>query len=402
MASTKRQLQSKKTLFTTATTLFVIAVIFYASTLRTPLTGVGPIISYIRDGLGISNALAGFLTTIPLLAFAIISPFAPHISRRFGMEYTLFYSVILLTIGVILRSLGNVPSLLIGTVFIGIAISFGNVLFPSFFKLKFPTRIGILTAVYTVSMNISGAIAAGISQPLATSPFGWQGALSIPIVITVASIIAWIPILRGKRVDINSLSSNGTQKQTNLFTSPLAWAIALTMGLQSLLFYCSSAWIPEILISQGLDPKSAGWMVSFMQLAQIPMTFLIPIIAEKLNSQHTIVWLFTILYMIGFAGVLFQWTSFVLLWMICLGLAGGASFGLVLMFFTLRTKTAFEAAQISGFAQSVGYFLAAVGPVLFGYLHDATNSWNIPIVLFIASALLLFVTASISSRNRYI
>src|SRR5690554_279688 len=101
MTSTKQQLQSKKVTFTTATVFFVIAIIFYASTLRTPLTGVGPIISNIRDGLGISNALAGFLTTIPLLAFAIISPFAPRISRKFGMEYTLFYSIILLTIGIL-------------------------------------------------------------------------------------------------------------------------------------------------------------------------------------------------------------------------------------------------------------------------------------------------------------
>ena len=226
--------------------------------------------------------------------------------------------------------------------------------------------------------------------------------LALPVILTVMTLFAWIPILRGKRVDLSTLSSNGKQKETNLLTSPLAWAIALTMGLQSLLFYCSASWIPEILIAQGLSPENAGWMISVMQLAQIPMTFLIPIVAEKIKSQHMIVFLFTILYIIGFVGILFEWTNFVVLWMICLGLAGGASFGLVLMFFTLRTKTAFEAAQISGFAQSIGYLLAAVGPVLFGLLHDATNSWDVPILLFIAASLILFVTALISSKNRYI
>lgn len=403
MTSMKQQRQNKKIAFASATFLFVIAVIFFASTLRTPLTGVGPIISNIRDGLGISNALAGFLTTIPLLAFAIVSPFAPRISRKFGMEYTLFYSVILLTIGILLRSVGNTPLLIIGTVLIGIAISFGNVLFPSFFKLRFPARIGLLTGIYTVSMNISGAISAGISQPIAANTsIGWQGALGIPVVLTIITIIAWIPVLRGKRIDLHTLSSNGDKKETNLITSPLAWAIAVSMGLQSLLFYCSAAWIPEILTAQGLSPENAGWMVSLMQLSQIPMTFLIPIVAEKFTSQRPVVFLFTILYLIGFLGVFLEWTDYVVVWMIALGLAGGASFGLVLMLFTLRTKTAYEAAQISGFAQSVGYLLAAVGPVLFGFLHDATNSWDLPILLFIIATLILFYSAFISSKNRFI
>lgn len=403
MTSTKQQLQSKKVTFTTATVFFVIAIIFYASTLRTPLTGVGPIISNIRDGLGISNALAGFLTTIPLLAFAIISPFAPRISRKFGMEYTLFYSIILLTIGILLRSIGNTTLLILGTVLIGVAISFGNVLFPSFFKLKFPARIGLLTGIYTVSMNISGAISAGISQPIASNTFlSWQGALGIPVILTVLTMIAWIPILRGKQIDIHTMSSNGDKKETNLLRSPLAWAIAFSMGLQSLLFYCSAAWIPEILTAQGLSPENAGWMVSVMQLAQIPMTFLIPIVAEKFKSQRPIVFLFSTLYLIGFVGVFLEWIEYIVVWMILLGLAGGASFGLVLMFFTLRTKTAYEAAKISGFAQCIGYLLAAIGPVLFGYIHDSTNSWDLPILLFIVVTLILFVSASISSKNRFI
>ncbi len=174
------------------------------------------------------------------------------------------------------------------------------------------------------------------------------------------------------------------------------------MGFQSLLFYCSATWIPEILVSQGFSAESAGWMTSIMQYSQIPMTFLIPIVAEKLNSQRPIVWIFTICYLVGFSGIFFKITDLTLVWMISLGLAGGASFGLCMMLFILRTKTAYEASQISGFAQSVGYLLAAVGPVLFGYLHDATNSWSIPTILFIVVSVLLFIFAFISSKNRYL
>ncbi|MFP3916737.1 MFS transporter [Lysinibacillus telephonicus] len=396
--------QNKKINISSTTVFFVIAIIFLATTLRTPLTGVGPIISIIRDELNISNVLAGFLTTIPLLAFAVFSPLAPRISRKFGMEQTLFYAVILLTLGIILRSLGTTSFLILGTVLIGIGISFGNVLVPSLFKLKYPLHVGLLTGIYTVSMNISASIALGISNPIASSTsFGWQGALSFSIILTAITLIAWIPLLRGQKVDLTAISGDSTKPaEKKLWKTPLAWAIAISMGLQSLLFYSFTAWLPEILISQGMSAQKAGWMASIMQMSQIPMTFLIPIIAEKLKSQRPIVIFFTLFYLIGLTGLLFKWTDLTVVWMICLGVSGGASFGVVVMLFTLRTKTAYEAAQISGFAQSIGYLLAAVGPVLFGYLHDVTGSWNTSNIIFIIASMILFVSAYISAKNRYL
>lgn len=389
-----KKLLSKKAIF-----LFVLAIILFATTLRTPLTVVGPIISFIRDELGISNVLAGFLTTIPLLAFAVISPFSARIARKFGMEWTLFYSVILLCVGILMRSVGQTSLLIVGTALIGVAIAFGNVLIPSYFKLKFPLHIGLLTGIYSVSMNITAGLAAGLSHPIATNA-GWQVALGFSVIFGLLTLVLWIPILRDSKVEMKFASTNAPKKK--MWKSPLAWAIALGMGLQSLLFYCSSAWLPEIFISQGMDPESAGWMGSIMQLAQIPMTFTIPIIAGKLASQRPIVLFFTICYLIGFGGILMEWTSLAVLWMIFLGFAGGASFGLVLMLFTLRTETAFEAADLSGFAQSIGYLLAAIGPVLFGFVHDQTGSWTIPVLLFITCTLLLFVASFFSAKNRYV
>ncbi|MER2190867.1 MAG: MFS transporter [Solibacillus sp.] len=391
--------KSKKISFNQAALLFALAIFLFATILRTPLTVVGPIISFIRDGLGISNVLAGFLTTIPLLAFAVISPFASRVARKFGMEWTLFYSIILLGFGVLLRSVGTTSLLVLGTVLIGVAIAFGNVLIPSYFKLKFPLHIGLLTAIYSMSMNISGGLAAGISYSVADTN-GWQAALGFSVILAVLTLVAWLPLLRAQKVETLTPSKSAPKKL--LWRSPLAWAVAISMGLQSLIFYCSSAWLPEIFISQGLNAAAAGWMVSIMQLAQIPMTFLIPIIAGKLSNQRPIVAFFTICYVVGFAGILFEWTSFAVLWMIFLGFAGGASFGLVLMLFTLRTKTAYEAADLSGFAQSIGYSLAAIGPVLFGYMHDVTNSWFVPILVFISCSVILAITAFKSSNNDYV
>ena len=391
------EFQNKKLSSNKAIFFFMIAIFLFATTLRTPLTVVGPIISFIRDGLGISNVLAGFLTTIPLLAFAVVSPFASRIARKYGMEWTLFYSVVLLCIGVLFRSFGTTSLLIAGTILIGVAIAFGNVLIPSYFKLRFPLHIGLLTGIYTASMNISAGLAAGVSHPIANSS-GWQLALGFSIILGLLTLLIWIPVLRDSKVEMTVASSNTPKKK--MWKSPLAWAVAAAMGLQSFLFYCSSAWLPEIFISQGMDATAAGWMGSVMQFAQIPVTFVIPILAGKLVSQRPIVVCFTICYVIGFGGILMEWTSLAVLWMIFLGFASGASFGLVLMLFTLRTETAFEAADLSGFAQSVGYLVAAIGPVLFGYLHDLTDSWFIPLALFIVISFILFIASFISAKNR--
>ncbi len=390
---------SRKISWRGATLLLVIGVICIASTLRMPLTVVGPIISFIREDLGISNVLAGFLTTIPLLAFAVISPFAPVVARKLGLELTLFLSTILLALGIVLRSLGTTSLLVFGTMLIGVAIAFGNVLIPGLLKLKFPYHVGLLMAFFTMSMNLTAGLGAGISYPIAQSSLGWQGALAIALILVVLTILIWIPQLKFNKPEP---AVKKTEERIPLWKSPVTWAVTGAMGLQSLLFYTTAAWIPEIYISQGLAADRAGWMFSIMQFSQVPMALAVPIIASKMTSQRPLVLMFTAFYLVGFVGVVMEWTSLGVLWMILLGLAGGASFALAMMFFTLRTRTAFEAADLSGFAQSLGYLFAAIGPILFGYLHDLFGGWNIAGWLFVVVTAILFLCSFRASKDEYV
>ncbi|WP_432760163.1 CynX/NimT family MFS transporter [Lysinibacillus zambalensis] len=390
---------SRKINWKGTTLLLVIGVICIASTLRMPLTVVGPIISFIREDLGISYALAGFLTTIPLLAFAIISPFVPIVARKIGLELTLFLSTILLALGIVLRSLGTTSLLVFGTALIGIAISFGNVLIPGLLKLKFPYHVGLLMAFFTMSMNLTAGLGAGVSYPVAHSSIGWQGALAVALVLVALTILIWIPQLKFNKPEPNVKT---TKERTPLWKSPVTWAVAGAMGFQSLLFYTTAAWIPEIYIAQGLAADRAGWMFSIMQFSQVPMALAVPIIASKMTSQRPLVFMFTAFYLIGFIGLVMEWTNLAILWMVLLGLAGGASFSLAMMFFTLRTRTAFEAADLSGFAQSLGYLLAAIGPILFGYLHDIFGGWDITGWLFVVVAFILFLCSFRASKNEYV
>ncbi|WP_110929985.1 CynX/NimT family MFS transporter [Paenibacillus bouchesdurhonensis] len=381
--------------------LLILGIVFLATNLRAPITSVGPLVEIIRADLGISNTLAGLITTLPLIAFALLSPVAPKLARRYGMPLVLFVSVLMLGVGVLIRSAWGIGALLIGTVVLGLAISVCNVLMPSLIKEKFPLRIGLMIGVYSVAMNLTGAIASGISVPVAEGAgLGWKGALAIWAVLALIAALLWAPQLRRQRQQANI--SSKLDKPVNVWKSALAWYVTLYMGLQSLLFYVVVTWLPDILKSQGMTADSAGWTLSFMQLSVLPITFLMPIIAGRVKNQVGLMIITVSFFFVGIGGILYGSDKLTMLWAIMIGISLGSSFSLAMMLFGLRTSNAYDAAELSGMAQSVGYLLAAVGPTFVGYLHDATGGWRMPMYFLVGVALLVLIFGIASGRNRLI
>ncbi|MED1780274.1 MFS transporter [Brevibacillus fortis] len=398
-----QDIKSNPNVTRSAVWVMIVGIIFIATNLRAPLTSVGPLVGLIRDDVHISNTLAGMITTLPLLAFALFSPIVPKLGRKFGVEVMILISIILLTFGVILRSLSGIATLYIGTVVLGLAIAVSNVLLPSLIKREFPRRIGLMTGVYSISMNLLGAIASGISVPIAVGlGLGWQGALGIWGILSFVSVFFWLPQTKRRHRETDTLHKQTPDSSVNLWSSALAWQVTLFMGLQSMVFYVLITWLPEILKQQGISSDQSGWLLSIMQLALLPFTFVVPIIAGRMSSQRSLVTITTILLFIGTLGLLYGSPNLIVLWIIVLGIGGGFAFSLAMMFFGLRTENAQQAAELSGMAQSVGYLLAAIGPTLFGYLHDVTGSWTIPLLILVCASALLFIFGLGAARNRYI
>lgn len=371
------------------TWLIFAGIILIAINLRAAITSVGPLIGIIREDTGISSTMAGMLTTLPLLAFALLSPMAPAMAKKWGLETTLLLSMVVLTFGIGIRSISSPITLLLGTAFLGMAIAVGNVLLPSLVKRDFPRHIGLMTGTYSASMNLLAAIASGVSIPLATQAgLGWQGSLLIWASLSVLALIVWL-IQRSSSDKTAEVRSTAT-KQQSVLRSPLAWYITLFMGLQSFTFYVNISWLPEILRSQGMDYSAAGWMLSILQFVSLPFSFIIPVLAGRNPNQRVLVTISALSMLTGYVGLLSGMSSLNLLWVMLVGISGGANFSLSLMFFTLRTKTAHEAAALSGMAQSLGYLLAAIGPMLIGFLHDATDGWKVPLMVLSAVVVVLF------------
>ncbi|MBC1291828.1 CynX/NimT family MFS transporter [Listeria booriae] len=382
--------------------LLIIGIILVASNLRAPITAISPLLGYMRADLPLSNTMTGFLTTLPLLAFAGLSPFVSQLARKWGMELLVFFALCFMVFGSLIRPFGGIPVLLFGTFLIGLAIAVGNVLLPSLIKKEFPFKMGLMTGVYSISMNVSAMLASGLSVPIAVNAgLGWQGALVIWSVFAVIALLVWLPQLR-HNTRTTPMNVAVKPKRQNIWKSPLAWKITIFMGMQSTVFYVMVAWLPGILIDQGIASAQAGFMLSILQLGILPFTFVVPIIASKMKSQQPIVIVMCLLLLAGTGGLMFGSGH---IWLITasvfiIGIASGTAFSVCMMFFNLRTTTAIEAADLSGMAQSIGYLLAAAMPTLFGFLHDLTGGYVIPLGILVFATLVLFITGLDAARDK--
>jgi len=360
----------------------LVGILFIAVNLRPALSSIGPLIDMIRQDVGLSETLLGLLTTLPLIAFGVVSTITPLFTKRFGIGNTLLGSLILLAVGIIIRSIGGVFELYLGTIFLGIAIAFGNVLIPAMIKRNFPHKAGLVTSLYSGIMSLGAAFAAGLSVPLAMEMnLGWRGSLGVWAVLAVIAVIIWIPNL--KRINRTVPNRSFKEAMKKLSGSKLVWKLALYMGFQSFAFYVILAWLPAILMDRGYDASYAGWMLSLSQATGIIGAIFIPIWAGSRKDQRLVIVSLVILEVIALLGLLFPAIGFTEVWVGLIGMVLGGTFGLALLLIVLRSDDAETAAELSGIVQSIGYFIAATGPFIVGVIYDLTDAWHYALILLV-------------------
>lgn len=386
--------------------LYLVAIIVIGFNLRPAITSVGPLIGTIRDQIGLENWSAGTITSLPLIAFAIVSPIAPKVGRRMGNERAVLLGLVLLALGIGIRSIPYTASLFIGTAIIGIGIAMMNVLLPAVIKEKFPEKVGRMTSVYSTSMAICAATASGVSVPLAMGAgLGWELALLSWAVIAVVGIIVWIFVIRQEPApQENQAEQEGESSvEGNLWKSPLAWQVTFFMGLQSFLFYVMVSWLPEMMQSFGFSVAAAGWLASYAQFVGLPATFLAPVLAEKFRNQQGIALGIGVLVTIGFIGLLIGGPlPLIFIWVTLIGFASAGAVSLSLAMLGMRARHAGQAGALSGMAQSIGYVFAAVGPLFVGLLYDITHTWTMPLIAIVVVCVLLTLAGIGAGRDQYV
>ncbi len=367
--------------------LLIAGIILIGFNLRPALSGIGPLIPMIRESTGLSNSMLGLLTTLPLVAFGVLSTLTPLFTRRCGIEKTLSGALLLLTLGIVLRAFGYIPLLFLGTILLGIAIAFGNVLLPALVKRDFDKRSGFMTSLYSGMMGVGAALAAGLSVPIAEYfPGSWKTSLGVWGLFSILAFLVWIS---QNKFSIPTNSKRSFKKaMKDLGSNSLAWNVALFLGLQSIAFYVILAWLPDILISKGFSSSKAGWYLSLSQVTGVLGSVLVPVIAAKKDDQRKYISVLILLEAISLIGLWLGTNVTVFLWVSGIGFSLGGSFGLALLFIVLRSSDSETATELSGMSQSIGYLLAATGPILIGAVFDLTGDWDT--ALYILFMILFF------------
>lgn len=367
--------------------LLMVSIVTISFVLRAPITSLGPLADMIHSDLGVSNGFIGFLSTLPLIAFSLCSPFVSKLSGKFGIFTTMLTGLVLISAGGLLRSYAGIAGLVIGTALLGTGIATGNVLIPSIVKLRFPDRIGFGTSIFVTAMGVFASVGAGISYPLAAGfDFGWKNALAVWSAVALLALMMWIPH-HGLNKETKYSEKEKAElkgKKRKLWKTSLAWYLTMYMGFQSFLFYSVTAWLPSIALGNGLAPETAGYMALGFQLIGIPASFFTPILASRIRKQSRIVLGTCVLYLIGFFSMLTTGPlPLLLITLAFLSIGAAASFSWIMTMIGLCSCDAEEAAELSGMSQSVGYMLAAFGPTLCGMIFDRTGTW-MPVVFLIA------------------
>ena len=268
--------------------------------------------------------------------------------------------------------------ILCGTLALGCAIALLNVLIPGLVKAYFPHQPGLMTGLYSVTLSIGAGLGVYLAVPMREAFTDWRAPMLLWALLPLLCLPPWLYLLR-----VHVRSYQPRSQGPSLWRNPRAWAITGFMGLQSTCFYSVATWLPQLLLDAGLDDHYAGTLTSLINLFGIPANLLTPILAARLADQRPLVLSIAALAMLGLAGLLLAPAGAPVLWVGLIGFSVGAALSLALTLFALRSANGTQAVALSAMAQSVGYLIAATGPLIIGALYDLEKSWLIPLLLLL-------------------
>jgi CP family cyanate transporter-like MFS transporter len=398
--------------------LALMVLVTLAFNLRGPLTAISPIISDLRIDLGINSTQVGMLTTIPILCFGLLTPFASPFIARVGIEASIFTTLSGVVLGTVIRSTGGFAFTLIGTLIIGVALTIGNIVSLMMIARDFPRRASSVMGIYTSALNVGTMLTSALTAPLAIL-YGWRIATALWIILAiVAGLLKGIASLgvRGKThfesTDTNEESNE--QKAASIVTKGrseiaviapppvwkrrIAWLLVIALALHLFIYYAITAWLPTYLTDNvGMTKTVSGFVASSFQILALVGAFGVPVLMSRGRiSKGALLIGIAVCWIITPLGILFA-SSIWPLWAFICGAATGGGFTVIFMFIVEEAYDLNDNRRISSFVQGLAYTFSSLGPIVFGSIHQHFESWT-PGFLLLAVLGILIVVVGIELR----
>ncbi|MGW0467168.1 CynX/NimT family MFS transporter [Streptomyces sp. NPDC003027] len=389
------------------TRLVLVGLVLAALNLRPAITSLGALLEEVRDGLHMSGSVAGVLTSVPPLCFAIFGITAPRLARRFGPAAVVCAGMAAILAGLAVRpfATGTVGFLAASALaLMGIAVS--NVLMPVIVKRYFPGRVGTITGLYSMALAMGTSLAAAATVPMTQAMGGdWRTGLGVWAGLAALAVLPWIPLLRdrgtgGPAPRLPAQAGPATQAPPLRITrSRTAWALGVFFGLQATGAYITMGWMPQIFRDAGVPAGTAGVLLAVTMVMGVPLAFVIPRLAGRLKNQGPIAVALGLCGLGGYTGLYLAPAGGAWIWAVLLGVSNCA-FPLALTMIGMRARTGAGVVRLSAFAQSVGYLLSIPGPLLVGVLYQHSGGWGLPIALMAGLMLPQMVVGTLAGRDR--
>jgi CP family cyanate transporter-like MFS transporter len=367
------------------------------------VAGVSPIISLITTDLPLDAVSIGILGMLPTAGFALMGFMTPQLIRRVRLEPLLLTAILLAVAGQVGRALGtSVAVFLLLSLLTMIGLGLGNIVLPPLVKKYFPDRVGLLTALYVTLFAISTALAPQLAVPIAEES-GWRVAVGVWSVVGAVAALPWIIVLVRGRAERRAMACPGPGHRPvpgpriRPWRSPIGWGLALIFAGCSSNTFAIFTWLPAVLVDRGFTPGEAGSMLALYAIIGLPTSLVVPLLVARMRRPFRIGASFTLMFAIGYGGLLLAPETSSPLWVVVFGLGQG-TYSYALLMINKRTRTTAGSGALSGFAQGVGYSLAGLGPLLFGLLHDLSGDWIASFALLCAC--LLALTAGLLIINK--
>lgn len=359
--------------------LTLVGIIVLALNLRPSITSLGISLEQVGDSLGFSGSVAGILTTLPVLCFAVVGVATKTIGNRIGVHRTAALALTATTFGLLVRGLTDSTAVFLTASVLSMSgIAIANVTLPHLVKLHFPDRIAAVAGLYS-ALLMSGALLPSLtSVPIEQAAESWRAGLLVWAVVAGLSLLPWLVLIRHEVTA--DLSTHGQLSVRMLVHSRLAWSLALFCGLQSAMAYTQFGWLTQIYVDAGLSRGEGSLLLGLLTAIGIPLPLLLPWLLVRVPDHRVFVVVFSGSGAAGFVGLWLAPAATPWLWAVLMGV-GGCAFPYVLTMIGLRARTPDGVAALSAFTQSVGYLIAAVGPLLAGLLYELTGDWDVALVI---------------------
>ena len=408
--------------------LVVAGLVLSALNLRPAISGLGPLLKEVQNGLGMSGTVAGLLTSVPPLCFAVFGGLAPRLARRFGPAAVVLSGMLAITAGLAIRPFtGGTATFLAATALALAGIAVSNVLMPVVVKHWFPEKVGTMTGLYSMSLSLGTSLAAAVTVPMTEALGGsWQLGIGAWAVLGIVAAAPWAGVVRDRsarpepraaeeavpeeteaaeRVEeartAGQPQAAAQDAPLRIAKSPTAWALAVFFGLQASTAYIIMGWFPQILRDAGVSASAAGVMLALTMGMGIPLSFVLPKVAARMRHQGPLVVLLAVSGLLAYVGLWLAPAAGAWVWALILGISNCA-FPLALTMIGLRARSGPGVAKLSAFAQSTGYLISIPGPLLVGALHDASGGWHASLVLMGGLLLAQIVAGVLAGRDRVI